>query len=91
MEMIQNILLMFGIAMGIGLIFGTFVRIRFKQSTFAGIHRYITFIVLVLTFSFELFAFIELNLWSLTLIPFISLLMIYIAIRGAIGKLLKVG
>ncbi len=77
------------ISLLIGLAAGTLVRVRFRNTTFASVHRNITATIFILLFAFFLFTRFGMSLWAVILIPLISLLIIFLLIRNAISKLLE--
>ena len=66
------------------------VKHRLKHSSFGQIHFQIGAICTILLFSFSTFALVGINLWSVILIPLISLLFIFFFVRKAVARLLEI-
>ena len=73
------------VALGIGAI----VRRRGRNSSFAQIHFHVTLIVFILLISFYMFAKLGLNIWSISIIPVVSLILVFLIIRNAVAKVLQ--
>ncbi len=74
----------------VGLAAGALVRIRGKNSSFGLIHFHVTLLLAILLFAFYLFASLGLNPWSLTIIPLVSLILIFLIVRKAVARVLQV-
>jgi hypothetical protein len=74
----------------VGLAAGAIVRFRGRNSSFGLIHLHVTLLVTILLLAFFLFARLGLNIWSVTIIPILTLILAYMIVRGAVGKVLQV-
>ena len=62
---------------------------RFNSPTLNLIRRHIAALITIMLFTFYLFARTGLNIWSVTIIPIVNLLLAFLLIRSAINKLLE--
>jgi hypothetical protein len=74
----------------VGLAAGALVRFRGRNSSFGLIHMHVTLLISILLIAFFLFARLGLNVWSMAIIPLVSLLLIYLIVRSAVGKVLQI-
>ena len=86
----MNILIAFVVSLVLGLIAGWIVRVRFRDTVFGKIQGNVAFATFLLLFSFSLFGIIGFNVWTITIIPVVSLFIVLFIVRNAIGKLLEV-
>ena len=72
------------VALGVGAI----VRRRGRNSSFGQIHFHVTLVIFILLISFYTFAILGLNIWSISIIPVVSLVLVFLIIRNAVAKVL---
>jgi len=86
----MDLLIALIVAVLIGIAAVAVLRWQFINPTLDLIRRHIAALIAIMLFSFYLFANIGLNIWSVTIIPVISLLLAFLIIRSAFKRLLEI-
>jgi hypothetical protein len=73
-----------------GVVIGGLFHLRMRNTVFAKIRVHVTLASFFLLLAFFLFGLIGLNIWSITILPIVSLLIILLIIKSGISKLLEV-
>ena len=73
-----------------GFIAAWLMQLRFKGTVFGRVTKHVGFGVFFLGIAFSLYMIFGLNIWSACIIPVISLIVILIIVKNAIGRLLEI-
>jgi len=85
----MDFILAFVVCVVVGIGAGALVRVRGRKTTFSHIYKHVVILVTLLLFAFFLFARLGLNPWSATIIPVVSVILIFIIVRNAVSKILE--
>ena len=86
----MDMLLALVAAIAIGFIAAGLVHLRARKTVFRRIRGNVGIAAFVLFLSFFLYAILGFSIWTVTIIPIVSLLIVLFVIRNGIGKLLQV-
>jgi len=77
------------VSIACGLLIGWMLLLRYKSTSYALVSRHVAVLIAVLLYAFYLFARIGISIWSVTIIPLLTLLITFVLVRSAILRLLE--
>jgi hypothetical protein len=87
--MFIDIILALGISTAVSLLAMGLYHLKYKSGLFTRIRNNVGCVAFVITLGIFLFGIFGFNIWTVIIVPLISLTILYVVIRNAIAKLLE--